>query len=173
MNKVIKEELNKKIELGNSIYEKVHNLYFYGDNVEFVQDKNHIRSYIEIDNQKYYEIKNYEVVEKIIGKEQILRTNKYLNIKKINNKYYMKDVGRGLLDYYGMTLEIKKISKNRIEYEAKTKLCKIENIVLYGEGCTSNGYYYIEKPFVLVKEEGTWKVEEYTSIFEFKDSEIK
>ena len=79
MNKVIKEELNKKIELGNSIYEKVHNLYFYGDNVEFVQDKNHIRSYIEIDNQKYYEIKNYEVVEKIIGKEQILRTNKYLN----------------------------------------------------------------------------------------------
>jgi len=53
LNKVIKEELNKKIELGNSIYEKVHNLYFYGDNVEFVQDKNHIRSNIKIDNQKY------------------------------------------------------------------------------------------------------------------------
>ena len=36
-----------------------------------------------------------------------------------------------------------------------------------------NEYLYtIDKPFILVKENGKWKVDEYTSIFEFDDSEI-
>ena len=85
----------------------------------------------------------------------------------------MKDYGRGLSGYYGTGLKIKKMSKNRIEYKALSKFCEIDSRVNYGDGCSNEKYYYVEKPFVLIKEDGIWKVEEYTSVFEFKDKEFK
>ena len=170
---VIEKEINKKIESGNSIYEKVHNLYFYGENIEYETNENKIRNYIEIDNTKYYEIKNPEEITDLITEEMIVKTSNFLGIKKIEEKYYMKDYGRGLSGYYRTKLKIKRMSKNKIEYKAYSKFCYKESRVNYGEGCSENNYYYIEKPFVLVKEEGTWKIEEYTSVFEFNESELK
>ena len=173
IKKIVEKEINKKIELGNSIYEKVHNLYFYGGNIEYETNENKTRNYIEIDNTKYYEIKNSEEITNLITEKMIVKTSNFLGIKVIGNKYYMKDYGRGLSGYYGTKLKIKRISKNKIEYKSYSKFCYKESRVNYGEGCSENNYYEIEKPFILIKEEGTWKVEEYTSIFEFNDSELK
>ena len=170
---VIEEENHKKMELGNSIYEKIHNLYFYGGEIEYETDKNNKRKYIEIDHIKYYEIKNPEEITNLITKNQFLKTSEFLNMKEIENKYYIKDYGRGLSGYYGTELKINKYSKNKIEYTAISKLCEIEYRVSYGEGCSNQKYYYIEKPFIIVKENGVWKVDEYTSIFELSDSELK
>ena len=171
---IVKKETNKKIELGNSIYEKVHNLYFYGGDIVYEIDDKNTRKYIEIDSKKYYEIKNYkEVFNHLLAQKQLPKTSAFLGIKIIKDKYYMKDYGRGLSGYYGTELKIKKMSKNKIEYKALSKFCEIDSRVNYGEGCSNEKYYYIEKPFVLIKEDGIWKIEEYTSVFEFEESLFK
>ena len=159
---IIKKERIKKIELGDSIYEKIHNLYYYGESLKYEKDE--LGDYI---------ISNYEVIENIVSDTFIDNVNKFLNITKEDDKYYIKPVGKGLSAYYGTKLEIKKISKNKIEYKAISTLCKKDSIVAYGEGCTSDGYYEIEKPFILVKENGIWKVSEYTSVFQFSERELK
>lgn len=170
---IVKKEINKKIELGNSIYEKVHNLYFYGGEIEYKVDEENKRKYIEVDDKKYYEISNKQVIENLVTEEMLLKTSDFLGIKVIEDNYYIKDYGRGLSGYYGTELKIKKINKNKIEYKALSKFCEIDFRVNYGDGCSDEKYYYIERPFIIVKEDGIWKVESYTSIFEFKDSEIK
>ena len=168
----IKKENNKKIEQGSSIYEEIHNLYLYGKGIEYVYDEANNRKYIEEDT-KYYEVKEKSVLEDLIAKESREKLLKIFNIKEKDNKYYISDFGRGISNYYGTILKIKKISKNKIEYKAISKLCKKDKIVTYGEGCTSDGYYEIEKPFTIVKEDNKWKVLEYTSIFQFSEREIK
>ena len=75
--------------------------------------------------------------------------------------------------YYGTVLKIKNRRKNKIEYTAVSTLCRIDKIVPYGEGCMADGYYEIEKPFTIVKEDNKWKILEYTSIFQFSEREIK
>lgn len=163
----ISKEIKQKIELGNSIYEKIHNLYYYGGNIEYQLDKNKNRKYIEIADSKYYEIKNPDEITNLITNEMLPKTSLFLNIKIVGNKYYMKDIGRGLSGYVGTTLKIKRISKNKIEYEAISKFCKVDSIVSYGDGCRNRDYYEMKKSFTLIKEDNLWKVLEYTSIFEF------
>ena len=170
---LIEKERIKKIELGNSIYEEIHNLFLYGNGIEYVYDEEKNRIYIEEDG-KYYEIKDKKVFTDLISSESLDRLTKIFEIKEKDNKYYISDFGRGITNaYYGTKLEIKKISKNKIEYKAISTLCKKDSIVAYGEGCTSDGYYEIEKPFILVKENGIWKVSEYTSVFQFSERELK
>ena len=169
---IIRKENNKKIELGSSIYEEIHNLYLYGKGIEYVYDEANNRKYIEEDT-KYYEVKEKSVFEDIIAEESREKLLKIFNIKEKDNKYYISDFGRGISNYYGTILKIKKISKNKIEYKAISKLCKKDKIVTYGEGCTADGYYEIEKPFTIVKEDNKWKVLEYTSVFQFSDRELK
>ena len=169
---IIRKENNKKIELGSSIYEEIHNLYLYGKGIEYVYDEKNNIKYIEEDT-KYYEVKEKSVLEDLIAKESREKLLKIFNIKEKDNKYYISDFGRGISNYYGTILKIKKISKNKIEYKAISKLCKKDKIVTYGEGCTADGYYEIEKPFTIVKEDNKWKVLEYTSVFQFSDRELK
>ena len=160
INKIEKEK-NKKIELGSSIYEKIHNLYYYGGDLDYKKE-----------NDKYV-ITNYSIIENIVSNSFISKVNKFLNIEEDNNKYYINPIGKGISNYYGTILKIKKISKNKIEYKAMTKMCKKESIVSYGDRCTSDGYYEIEKPFIIIKEDNKWKVLEYTSIFQFSERELK
>ena len=160
INKIEKEN-NKKIELGSSLYEEIHNLYYYGGDLDYKKE-----------NDKYV-ITNYSIIEDIVSKSFIPKVNKFLNIEEDNNKYYINPIGKGISNYYGTILKIKKIRKNKIEYKAISKLCEKNKIVTYGEGCTSDGYYEIEKPFTIVKEDNKWKVLEYTSIFQFSEREIK
>ena len=160
INKIEKEN-NKKIEQGSSIYEEIHNLYYYGGDLDYKKE-----------NDKYV-ITNYSIIENIVSKSFIPKVNEFLSIEEKDNKYYINPIGRGISNYYGTILKIKKISKNKIEYKAISKLCKKDKIVTYGEGCTRDGYYEIEKPFTIVKEDNKWKVLEYTSIFQFSEREIK
>lgn len=174
LNNYINKLKNEKIKMGNPFYEKMHNLYYYGGQIDFEQDDNFNRLYIEKDGKKYYKVKNYdEAIKSFITDKELTETNSFLNIIKDEENYYMKDIGRGLSGYYGTELTVKKMGKNTIKYVAKSKFCKLESRVTYGEGCKNDDYYYIEKPFSLVKEDGTWKVSEYTSIFEANDNEFK
>jgi len=160
-------------EKGITYYDKLHNLYFFRENIDYVLDENNQRKYIEIDNKKYYEIANKEVIEDLVTENMLLKTSGFLNIRIINNQYYMKDYGRGLSGYYGTELKLESVNKDKLEYKALSKFCEIDSKVSYGSGCRNEKYYYIEKPFVLIKENGIWKVDEYTSVFEFEDSLIK
>jgi hypothetical protein len=157
-----KDYTKKAIELGNSLYEEVHNLYYYGGDLSY--EKNEDGKYV---------ISNYETVENLISKTFLTQTNTFLNIEKKDNTYYINPTGRGLSNYYGTELKIKKVSKKKIEYIAMTKLCYIDKIVSYGDGCATDGYYTVDKPFTIIKEDGKWKIESFTSIFEFDDSDIK
>ena len=159
-NKIEKEN-NKKIELGSSIYENIHNLYYYGGNLDYKKENNK------------YVITNYSVIEDIVSNSFISKVNEFLSIEEKDNKYYINPIGKGISNYYGTILKIKNIRKNKIEYKAITKMCMKESIVSYGDRCTTDGYYEIEKPFIIVKEDNKWKVIEYTSIFQFSDRELK
>ena len=160
-------------EMGKEKYEEIHNLYYYGETIEYEVDEEKRRIYIEEGNKKYYKITNYEEILNKASNSYKGKLVKALDIKEKEENYYVVGIGRGLSGYYGTRLEIKKYSKNKIEYKAYSKFCYKESRVNYGERCKEEGYYEIEKPFILVKEEGTWKVEEYTSVFEFNESEIK
>ena len=41
----INKENNKKIELATSIYEKIHNLYYYGGNIEYEKEDDPTRTF--------------------------------------------------------------------------------------------------------------------------------
>ena len=166
--------IEDKIKLGEEIYNKMHNLYYYGEGIDYEIDDENQMIYIEEEKIKYYKIKNYnELFKKSITDKKLKETEKFLNIKEVENNYYIKEIGRGLSGYYGTKLKLKKVTKNKIEYKAISTLCQKDSIVTYGEGCTSDGYYEVEKPFTLVKEDGLWKVSEYTSVFQFSDRDLK
>ena len=169
---IINKENNKKIELGSSIYEEIHNLYLYGKGIEYVYDETNNRKYIEEDT-KYYEVKEKSVFEDLIAEESREKLLKIFDIKEKDNKYYISDFGRGISNYYGTKFKIKHKRKNKIEYIAISTFCKKDFIVYYGDRCMMDGYYEIEKPFTIVKEDNKWKVLEYTSIFQFSEREIK
>ena len=158
---------------GLMYYQKIHNLYYYKENIYYELDETNKRKYIEINGNKYYKIKDGENTFEMIATDFLPYASYFMGLKIIDNKYYIKDIGRGMSNYYGTTLKLKKKSKNKIEYKAITKMCKKESIVSYGEGCTADGYYEIEKPFTIVKEDNKWKVLEYTSVFQFSDRELK
>ena len=170
---LIKRDNAKKIDLASSIYNRMHSLYLSGNGIEYVYDDTNNRKYIEEDT-KYYEVKEKSVFEDLIAKESREKLLKIFNIKEKDNKYYISDFGRGMTNtYYGTILKIKKRRKNKIEYTAVSTLCRIDKVVSYAEGCTADGYYEIEKPFTIVKEDNKWKVLEYTSVFQFSDRELK
>ena len=156
-----KKYIASKITLGTDLYERIHNLYFYGDQLEYEQV------------EEKYKLLNYEKIPELISKKFLPQVNQYLEITKQKYEYYINLVGKGISNYYGTELKIKKIRRNKVIYTATTKMCKVESVVTYGERCSMGGYYYIEKPFIIVKENGSWKVDEYTSVFEFSDSEFK
>ena len=94
INKIEKEK-NKKIELGSSIYEKIHNLYYYGGDLDYKKE-----------NDKYV-ITNYSIIENIVSNSFISKVNKFLNIEEDNNKYYINPIGKGISNYYGTIIKIK------------------------------------------------------------------
>ena len=169
----IKKDNNKKIDLAISTYNKIHTLYLSGNGIEYVYDDANNRRYIEEDNNKYYEIKNKDLFTNLISEKSLDKLLDSLNIKEKDDKYYISDFGRGISNYYGTKFKIKHKRKNKIEYIAISTFCKKDFIVYYGDRCMIDGYYEIEKPFTLVKEDGVWKVLEYTSIFQFSDRELK
>lgn len=169
--KEIKKENNKKIELGNSIYEEIHDLYFSGSKLEYVYDETRNRVYKEFDDTKYYEISNYEIFD-LIASESKDRLMKIFDIKKEEGKYYIADFGRGISNYYGTKLKISKKSKEKIEFKAISEFCLNSEIISLEE-CDKEDYYTIDKPFIIIKEDNKWKVLEYTSVFQFSDREFK
>ena len=159
-----KKKKKEKEKIGLDLYQQVHNLYYFGSVLDYDA---------EVLQDNYVKLNNYYEIEKIISKDYLETANKFLRIKKIEDDYYIQRVGKGISNYYGTTLKVKESTQNKIVYIAKIKLCDPKYMVTYGDGCLEEGYYEVEKPFEIVKEDGLWKVSEYTSVFELSDSEIK
>ena len=163
---------NKKVKQytleATDLYNKVHELYFFGGNVEYEIEDNQ-RIFIELDDSRYYKISNYSnSISDLFTENKLSDVQKYLNIEEYNNAYYMKDIGRGISNYYETTLKPKHLSINKRVFMAKSKFCKIDSQVTYGDGCRGKNEYYINKKFILKKENKVWKIDEYTSIFEME-----
>ena len=169
---LIKKDNAKKIDLASSIYNRMHSLYLSGNGIEYVYDDTNNRKYIEEDT-KYYEVKNIDVFNELVSEKSLDKLLDSLNVIKKDDKYYISDFGRGVSNYYGTKFKIKHKKRNKIEYIALSTFCRKDSVVYYGDRCTTDGYYEIEKPFIIVKENNKWKVLEYTSIFQFSDRELK
>lgn len=161
----------KRIFLAEKKYNQAHELYFYGKGLDYSSDENSIL----ISKQKgkdYFKLNTVIYLQNNFTDKEQNDIYNFFDILEVNGSFYIKDFGRGLSGYYGTEFDIKKVSKNKISFIAKSKFCRVED--RKDNDCKSEEYYYtIDKPFVLVKENGSWKIEEYTSVFEFSDSEFK
>jgi len=172
----IKNNQQIQIKRAEKLYEKAYNLYFYGGGLEFYQ-KDGKYDIIEQSNNyrvdKYYKLSNYEeIIGNLFSSNKIIDVNNYLGIIEQNGDKYIREIGRGISGYFGTTFTIKKISEKKITFIAHSKFCEIAHSI--NNVCESEEYYYtVDKPFAIIKENGTWKIDEYISVFEFKDSEIK
>lgn len=172
----IKNTEARQIKKAEELYEKAHNLYFYGKDIEYAKENG---KYVTIERSvnsrvdKYYKLSNYnEVFVKLFSSNKLKSVDIYLGIIEQNNGKYIREIGRGLSGYFGTTFEVKKASKTKITYIAKSKFCEISHRI--NDVCESEEYYYtIDKEFTIIKENGKWKIDEYTSVFEFEDSLIK
>ena len=171
---VIYNKIIRKYTLhATNLYNKVHELYFFGGDIEYEIEDNE-RVFIELDDSRYYKISNYSnSVSDLFTENKLSDVQKYLNIEKNNNEYYMKDIGRGISNYYETTLKLKYFLINKRVFIAKSKFCKIDSQVTYGDGCRGKNEYYINKRFILKKENKVWKIDEYTSIFEMEEESLK
>ena len=174
----------KKLKIGYSLYEKVHKMYFYGEGIDYEQDSKN--NYITIEKnektsedkdivRKYYKIEDYnKSIKNIYSKKKIKDVEEYLHIIKENGSYYIRDIGRGMSGYLKTTLKIKYIGLTKVNFIAESSFCESGYSVSYGQGCSSEEHIYkISKTFSIKKESGKWKVDKYTSIFEFDDSLFK
>lgn len=173
---IINKNDNKhKIEMAKDMYSKIDSLYSFNNGLEYVTNDDKKINTIQRGDKIYYQIEDYKTVTNEIMTEKM--TQKFTNIVNIvedDGKYYIENMGRGSNGFIGLIFKIKAKSSKKISLIVKTKFCEIEHRVEHGDGCESEEYLYtIDKPFILVKENGKWKVDEYTSIFEFDDSEIK
>ena len=162
----------KRIFIGEKLYKQAHDLYFYGEGFEYdLQDKNEV-IILNKNNTEYYKLKSLEYIYNNFTENEINDIKKQFDLTELNNQYYIKNFGRGISSYYGTSLTIKKVYDKKIEFVAQSRFCMIDYQIY--DSCKSEEYYYtIDRPFTLIKEDGIWKIEEYTSVFEFEDKEFK
>ena len=164
---------NKKIiEEITPLYNKVHELYQFGGDIEYVKTGEG-RNYIEKDGIKYYQIANFDdSVAKYFTSNSLKDVMEFMNIINENGNYYIKDMGRGIGNYFGVTFKVEKASSKKRVLKASSKFCKIEYQVAYGDLCRGDNEYTIDKEFKLVRENKVWKIDSFVSVFQMGD-EIK
>ena len=175
---------NHRMKIGNELYEYAHKLYFYGEGFEYVANENPIagESYYEEkiikdkkgNESRYYILDNYdEVIESKFTKGMQERVKEFFGIVEEDGKYYIKDTGRGIGGYRKTTLKIKSTGIGRVTFKAISEFCESNHRINY-DRCESEKYLYtVEEEFTIKKKSGKWKIDEYTSIFEFDESVYK
>ena len=171
---LIRNAKNKKIiEEVTPLYNKAHELYQFGGDIIYTKVVDGGRKYIEKDGTKYYQIANFdESVAKYFTSNALKDTMEFMNIINEDGNYYIKDTGRGIGNYFGVTFKVEKASGKKRVLKASSKFCKIEHQVTYGDLCSGDNEYTIDKEFKLVKENKVWKIDSFVSIFQMGD-EIK
>lgn len=164
--KVYKKNVNQKIVAEiEPIYKEIHNLYQYGEGIRYNAFEGE-RIHLELEDGIYYEMTNYnDAIEKYFSNNFINHVNEYLNIKYIDGKYYIKDLGRVTGNYLKTTFKVKKANKKKRILVASSKFCEAK----YGNMCDDENTYTIDKELVLINDNGTWKIDSYISVFEMSD----
>ena len=163
---------NHRMKIGNELYEYAHKLYFYGEGFGYGEEK-----YIDREDgrkDRYYELINYEeVIESKFTKNMVEHVKEFFNIIEEDNKIYIKDIGRGIGGYRKTTLKMKSTGIGRVTFKAISEFCESNHRINY-DRCESEKYLYtVEEEFTIKKKSGKWKIDEYTSIFEFDESVYK
>ena len=171
---IIRNAKNKKIiEEVTPLYNKAHELYQFGGDIIYTKDVDGGRKYIEKDGSKYYQIANFdESVAKYFTSNALKDVMEFMNIINEDGNYYIKDTGRGIGNYFGVTFKVETAAGKKRVLKASSKFCKIEHQVTYGDLCSGDNEYTIDKEFKLVKENKVWKIDSFVSIFQMGD-EIK
>lgn len=153
----------------NKIYEKAGKLYFNSPevfNISDTEEKVYISelkqsaSCREITN--FYEVLNNTFTEK--GKQQYLSKKEGIAIE--NGKVYTDFSGKGGdVTYVSTELILKTSENNKMEYVAKAKYIDDAGYTDFSQTYTGNNFRYEESPFVLVYENGTWLIDDFTMAY--------
>ena len=170
---LVRNARNKKIisEI-TPLYNKVHELYQYGGDITYVKTEEG-RSYIEREGVKYYQIANFDdSISKYFTSNNLKDVLNSLNIIYESGHHYIKDFGMAVGNYFDTSFKVIKANNKKRVLKASSRFCLIEHQVTYGDLCRGDNEYTIDKDFILVKENGEWKIDSYTSVFQMGD-EIK
>lgn len=173
----IKDTQKRQCSLASKLYNQAHDIYFYGGNIEYEYDKDGDIIYTDRSDgnliNRYLKTKNYnEVITNLFSESMQKKVGNYLGVLIQDGTIYVKEIGKGISNYYGTTFKVKASSSSKIVFDAYSKFCKMNSKL--GEYCKNeDGYYTVKKKFVLVKENKKWKIDNYTSVFEFENDEIK
>lgn len=150
VNTISEEEA---MSIGNNLYKKA--ATYYWGNVETTGNSIQDGMYMEISN-----ISEIKSVFSAQGFRQFIANNEY--ISEIDGSYYRVAADRGGdLSYLGNELQVESITDNRIVFNSIEKYAADEN----EWGLTESQVTSITRKtnrFVIVKENGSWKVEDYT-----------
>ena len=142
------------LELAKEKYEKVFRYYWMGgDSYDTITPN---------ENDNWYErIDNYEEITDTLTKKYLQEFTAYRPIVEENGKYYMRIIARGGNIYYcgADGFEVKSITDGRMEFTVKEKYHAEE---LGKDPSEITEFEYKYNSFVLVKEDGKWKVDEFT-----------
>ena len=178
---IFKNRNSKNYDIAYSLENEILSMYVNHTGIEYKKDNN---QYVIIEkeyvtslgtkiNYQYYEINNINEIKSKFTDKMFEHVKKVLDIEKIGEKYYIVQNSKNNINYTKIDLKQRYILLNKAVYTMSVTMCE-RKYTLPNGNCSSEEYLYtIDKPFILVKENGKWKVDEYTSIFEFDDSEIK
>lgn len=142
------------IALAQKKYERIHDYYF--------MDGSSDDSIIDNENE-YYRIENYDEITTNLTTSALQTLTNDRGIITKNGKYYILDLARGTNIYYlgNDGFEVKSITNDRLEFIVKEKYLTNSDDV-GKEASEITDFEYQNNPFVLVKEDGKWKVDEFT-----------
>lgn len=149
---------SEALEIGEEKYIEAQELYLGG--VEFDETTN-----IEEEGIIYSKVTNSDKIKKVFSKNglvQYLAKNEF--VKKFNGEYYRINADRGGDMYYiDNQLKVVSIDENKIVFNSIERYfdesTDFSTLNDNSEDIKTND---IINSFILVKEEGVWKVEEYT-----------
>lgn len=183
-----KEDLTDKLS-EDEAFELGEDLYSYGDNFGYEYDESTNKSYIgksytemvlsEIEDlrpYRAYKVEDSDVEDYFTKKriEELSLDNEPApyGLEKYEGSWYYcePDLG-GSYDYVGTEIEVESIESDKITYKAITYYS--EEYIFDSESSdesideiTENyDYYTKEDPFVIVREDGNWKIDEQTVRF--------
>ena len=170
---------NEALGLGSMMYKLANEVYsgHYVD-LEGIIDKNPISE--NLADEIKFKVLNIDYFKEIFSESKF---KKFVGIEKDNsdhevgwityedgNYYFTNDAGGGPATFLGSELVVKNIASNKIEFDAITFVSENgfdERTVKDGDFINNNdmGIRYNRKPFVLVKENGKWKIDDFVHTY--------
>lgn len=148
------------LALGNEMYKKANKCYW--DGVE--GDYGNLIYNIDESGNPYYKITNIDEIKSVLINNAFSNFCSEKGVKEKNGEYYIVAAGRGDdVSYLGNELEVDTIAESKIIFTSIEKYCaNEEDYGVYNDASEVEDIITKEYKFVIVKENGSWKVSEFT-----------